>query len=162
MMEYIVIAVLMAGAGFWIIAPLLKSETRDFSSGADSDESLGQLEAQKESVYATIRDLEFDLRMGKLSSRDFEELNKQYKKEAVDCLKAIDEFNVHKNEKIGSTEEELDSELEREILALRTKKSVEKKCVYCTQCGIKASHSDRFCSACGVKLLKPELSLSQG
>jgi ribosomal protein S27AE len=162
MVEYIAIAVLMAGAGFWILAPLLKSETRDLSPSADPDEILSQLEAQKESVYATIRDLEFDLRMGKLSSRDFEELEKQYKKEAVDCLKAIDEFNVNNSDMIGSTEEELDTELEREILALRKKKSVEKKYVYCTQCGFKASHSDRFCSACGVKLLKAELSLSQG
>ena len=161
MVEYIVIVVLMAGAGFWIIAPLLKSETMDLSLSADTDETLRQLEAQKEGAYATIRDLEFDLRMGKLSARDFEELEKQYKKEAVDCLKAIDDFNVNKSEMIGLTEEELDDELERKILALRTKESVEKKYVYCTQCGFKASHSDRFCSACGVKLLKPELSLSR-
>jgi UDP-galactopyranose mutase len=91
MVEYIVIAVLMAGAGFWIIKPLLQSETIDLSLSADTNETLGQWEAQKESVYATIRDLEFDLRMGKLSARDFEELEKQYKKEAVDCLKAIDD-----------------------------------------------------------------------
>jgi ribosomal protein S27AE len=159
MVEYIVIAVLMAGAGFWIMKPLLQSETIDLSPAADTDETLRQLEAQKEGAYATIRDLEFDLRMGKLSARDFEELEKQYKKEAVDCLKAIDDFNVHKNEKMGLTEEGLDTKLEREILALRTKESVEKNYVYCTQCGFKASHSDRFCSACGVKLLKPELSL---
>lgn len=159
MVEYVVIIALIIGAGYWIISPLLKSDRFDREMVSKPDETLRQLEVQKESAYATIQDLEFDLKMGKLSSEDFEELKRQYKKEAVDCLKAIDDLKTNESKLANLAKEDLEIELEKEILALRTRGSKE-KAYFCAQCGVKASHQDRFCASCGAKLAKPELSLS--
>jgi uncharacterized membrane protein YccC len=50
------------------------------------------LESAKESKYAEIRDNETDYRTGKLS--DVDELDRQLRAEAVEILRAIDEFDA--------------------------------------------------------------------
>ena len=52
------------------------------------------LESAKESKYAEIRDNETDYRTGKLSDVDYRELDRQLGAEAVEILRAIDEFDA--------------------------------------------------------------------
>jgi hypothetical protein len=154
MLEYVVIIGLIIGAGFYIISPLLKPDQFNGSSATGADEMLTELNLKKEGAYATIRELEFDLNMGKLSKEDYEILKAQYVRDAIDCIKAIDELQMNKNRQTGLSVKDLENEIEREISTLRASVPPTAAEVFCTQCGQRTSSEDRFCSKCGAKLTK--------
>jgi rRNA maturation endonuclease Nob1 len=161
MLEYVVIVALVLIAGFWIIRPLLKPDSIDDASDPKSDDELRRLVHQKETAYETIRELEFDLQMGKLSKADYEELKNQYKKEAIDCIKAIEDLELMKNRLPAASESELEIGVENEAAALRNK-SRESAHMFCTQCGTEVSRRDRFCFACGSELIRPQEAFISG
>ncbi|MEW6456695.1 MAG: hypothetical protein AB1410_08305 [Acidobacteriota bacterium] len=76
------------------------------------DERLKELLSQKVSLYETIKDLEFDYKMGKLSREDYEELEKYYRLKALSFLKDIDRLG----------KQDIENQIEKEVLALRQKK----------------------------------------
>ena len=151
-MEYFVIIGLIIGAAFYIISPLLKSDRLDGSFVLQTDEMLAELNLKKEGAYATIRELEFDLNMGKLSKEDYETLKAQYMRDAVDCLKTADELQMNRDSQTGLSEKDLENEIEREISALRATGPVTAAEIFCTQCGQRISSTDCFCFKCGTKL----------
>jgi len=151
-MEYVVIIGLIIGVSFYIISPLLKSGRIDGSFTLQTDEMMAELNLKKEDAYATIRELEFDLNMGKLSKEDYETLKAQYMRDAVDCLKTIDELQMNRDSQTGLSEKDLENEIEREISALRATGPVTTAEIFCTQCGQRTSSTDRFCFKCGTKL----------
>jgi hypothetical protein len=160
MIEYIVILGLILGTGYWIIRPLLRPSRYDRTLVPKKDETLKQLEVQKEGAYSAIRELEFDLKMGKLSSEDFEALKNQYTQEAVNYLKEIDKLQTNNPTNSSLSAEDIEAEIEREVVVLSTKKRKKVDHMYCTQCGSKASRKARFCFSCGAELIKPQLRLS--
>lgn len=103
MLENIVILGLLALSGFFIISPLLKQDTSDNMPTPEPDDIRNDLNLKKERAYETIKELEFDLNMGKLSKEDYEILKDQYTREAIEYLKTIDEF--HGSEKDSSVVE---------------------------------------------------------
>lgn len=50
-----------------------------------------QLLSEKESLYATIKELDFDHEMGKLSDEDYEQLKNEYTSKALVVLKTLDQ-----------------------------------------------------------------------
>jgi hypothetical protein len=162
MVEYFVIIAMILAAGYWVIRPLLRPVSVDRMQTPKTDDALWQLELQKEGAYATIQELEFDLKMGKLSSEDYEALKRQYKYEAIDCIKAIDDLKNAKKETANMTEADLEEEIEQEISAMRTRGSTDNPHIFCTQCGSQSSLQDRFCFSCGAKLTHGKLRLSHG
>lgn len=91
-------------------------------------------QARKAEIYAAIRDIELDYRMGKLSEEDYHALRDQYKNEAIQIMKKLD----------GSSSP-----------AAATRKSPpaqQPNARFCRQCGQPAPGTDLFCSACGAKL----------
>ena len=154
MLEYIVITGLIIGTGFYIMSPLLKPEQFNGSSASGTNEMLAVLDLKKEGAYAAIRELEFDLNMGKLSKEDYETLKEKYTCDAIDCLKAIDKLQINKNGEADLSEKGLENEIAREISALRAGESVKASDVFCAQCGQRASTIDQFCSRCGTRLIK--------
>jgi hypothetical protein len=152
MVEHIVIIGLIVGAGYWIISPLLKSDHLNSSLTSESDERFKQLTSEKEGAYATIKELEFDLEMGKLSTEDYETLKGQYMLEALDCMKEIDALQSNQSRKESLTEKDIEDEIEQEVSQLRNNRSKKTDGVFCTHCGTKASSEDRFCSKCGTRI----------
>ena len=90
--------------------------------------------------------------LGKLSKEDYETLKAQYTREAVDCLRAMDELQMSRNSQAGPAEKDLKNEIEREISALRATGPVTAAEIFCAQCGQRISSTDRFCFECGTKL----------
>ncbi len=151
-MEYAVIMGLLIGAAIYIINPLLKPSRMEGAIALETDEMLAELSLKKEGAYATIRELEFDLNIGKLSTEDYEALKSQYTREAVDCLRAMDELQMNRSSQAGPAEKDLENEIEQEISTLRASGSAQVVDVFCIQCGQRAPAADRFCSKCGDKL----------
>ena len=80
---------LALGLGFWILRPLMAAERfqgGDYAAAAE----LSDLWIVRDVTYDTLRDLEFDFRMGKMAEKDYQELKARYQGEAADILQQID------------------------------------------------------------------------
>lgn len=154
-MEFIVIIGLLLASGLYILSPLLKSGRTDDAFASETDEMLAEFNFKKEGSYAAIRELEFDLNMGKLSIEDYEILKAQYMREAVGYLKMIDELQMNRNGQTDLSGKDLEKEIEQEISALCSTGSTQTADVFCSECGQSASSSDHFCVKCGTPLIKP-------
>jgi len=93
-----------------------------------------ELEARKAEIYAAIRDIDFDYRMGKLSQEDYEALRNQYKTEAIGMMKQIDAMAPDKTRR------------RQETAAAKTTAR------FCHHCGQPVAAEGQFCGACGGKL----------
>jgi hypothetical protein len=83
-----IVIVLIVGA--FVTAPLRR---RRAGPGEDADPiaaELAELEARKEAKYRQIRDAEADRASGKLTDKDFQRLDTELRREAIDILKRID------------------------------------------------------------------------
>jgi len=88
-MAALAVTAIVLGFGFWILLPLLRLES--FSAG--EYEAAGELKdlcALKEAAYDTLRDIEFDFRMGKIAEKDYLELKTRYQGEAAEVVGQIE------------------------------------------------------------------------
>jgi len=156
----IIIAGLIIGAGCWVIKPLLRAGGHPDGYSPNSDDILEQLNHKKEGAYATIQELEFDLKMGKLSEEDFQILKRQYMQEAAEYLQEIDEIKSSQAKEKKLSDKDIEAEIEQEVTSIRLQKSTSEKYVYCAFCGEKASVEDNFCGGCGAALEKGRVNLA--
>ena len=154
MWQYIVTVFLFLGAVYWIMRPLLHPEQLRDALAPDLKERIAQITLQKEATYATIKELEFDLSMGKLSEEDFEALKKQYTVEALKYMEEIDQLQASKNGKTRLPKKKAKDDAEKAKSKPPGTGSVMKTTVFCTQCGKKVDARDSFCSHCGYELKK--------
>jgi formylmethanofuran dehydrogenase subunit E len=154
MWEYIVIVFLVLASGYWIIRPLLSPEQLQDALTLDLNERLNQITLKKEGAYATIKELEFDLSMGKLSKEDFETMKKQYTFDALEYMEEIDQLRASEKSSSPMTEEKIEKNNKNDISVLPKAQATEKASVFCTQCGEKAENQDPFCANCGAELRK--------
>ena len=92
-------------------------------------------QARKAEIYAAIRDIELDYRMGKLSTEDYEALREQYKNEAIQIMKKLDGMAAP--------------------AAAKTKSASAPRAPhvrFCHQCGQATAEAELYCSACGAKI----------
>jgi hypothetical protein len=140
----------VAAAAFYrTLAPLA---LRDVSllSERPTERALAALEREKALVLRSIKELEFDRAMGKVSTRDFDEMAGRLRARAVMLMKQLDEG--------GSVYREL---IERELRARLTGAGLQAgrdsggaglqaglKC----SCGTASDPDAAFCKRCGTKL----------
>jgi hypothetical protein len=161
------IALLLVVATFaFVVYPLIKRKPP--SAGSAEGGRLGELHSKRDTIYAMLKELEFDFQSGILTEEDYRDLEARYKSKAISVLKGMDDL-----EKGSQPEAEVEAEIEKQVLKLRRGKEgqpeaeveaeIEKQVLklrrgkdrFCTQCGARRRESDRFCSSCGA-------SLSQG
>lgn len=163
------------GAAVFVAWPLLFGRTRpeEFLGGEPSEPVLQRLLFQRDTVYAAMKELEFDLAMGNLSQEDFQELQDRYKKKAVAILKRIDDARSGRlrGRSVPEAEEEFladlpstagdtgrdhveDSELdlEEEIQSFRKRS----KGSSVRRGGDSKGSSAVLCPECGQRVLDPE------
>ena len=153
MLEYILIIALILAAGCWIINPLFKPARFNYIFDHQADDAVKQLEHRKEAAYATIRELEFDLNMGKLSEEDYRILREQYKLDAIRCLKEIDTLRMNQKITENLSEEDLEEEIERQVAFFRKRHHGRNGSIFCVKCGTEISYQGRFCHHCGARLV---------
>ncbi len=129
-----IVFLLLAGTvSLFVALPLIQSRSKMAKFGAlESNHRAADLVARKESIYAAIKEIEFDHEMGKLSDEDFHALREQYKQEAVNLLKKIDEVARRQAKSKG--------------------KKRKKGGAFCWVCGTAITAHDKFCANCGTKL----------
>jgi ribosomal protein L37E len=154
MLGYFVLFVLFLGACYWILSPLLQDDVRQNGFTQKPEDILKDLKNKKVGTYAAIRELEFDLSMGKLTEEDFQILRQQYTQEAVGYMKEMDDLKSSPATSSKPADKVLEDENQQEVTVSRNPKSIQRKHIYCTSCGTKAAVESRFCAACGSNLHK--------
>lgn len=117
----------------------------------ESAETLGRrtraaLEREKALVLRSIKELEFDHAMGKVSDRDFQEMAGRLRARAIDLIKRLDAD-------AGGYRDVIERELARRMKTgsdpiLTKNESVPR----CAECGTTNDSDARFCKQCGAKL----------
>lgn len=154
MWEYIAILLILAVVGYLLFEPLLRPHRLKGPSPRAERLREKELQKRKEDIYAAIKEMDFDLGMGKISREDYEDLRSEYKSRAVQILKELD---------TADEASELETAIEKEVEQLRKKSKPRKRgggtakttpgaILFCSQCGGKADSNDNFCRDCGAKL----------
>ncbi len=104
-----------------------------------------RLMAQKAAIYAAIREIDADVRVGKLEPVDHQALRQRYLVEGVAVLKALDELPVDAG---------VDAAIEADLARLQSGGALPTVDAgrFCSGCGTAADPGDRFCARCGAQL----------
>lgn len=94
---------------FFLAWPLLRPAASPAFAEGDRE---ADLLAEKEQLYAALRDIELDYRMGKLSEGDYIELREKYRLEALTLLDQLEKGD------------EIEKLLEQEVQALRRERKI--------------------------------------
>jgi zinc-ribbon domain len=173
----IILGILLLAAAFAVLAyPLYTSHPHvEFATAG----TLNDLLAQRDGVYATLRDLDLDYQLGKLDMPDYQARRERYLARAAVLLQQLDALRG-----ADAAHRDLSDEIEREVAALRKRLqtadsalqveggrqtvdgrarsatnpegsprgTVNGRGSFCTQCGRARQPGDRFCANCGQAL----------
>lgn len=141
-MDTIVFFSIVITCVLYISFPFFEKRIFSRSKSVFKDDHLGDLYAERDNLLTTIKDLEFDHEMGKMSNQDFAEMSSQYRGLAIDVLKDID-FSERDD---GGKQRHENQFNERHL------QEKERGMVFCTKCGVGCDIKDHFCSQCGQRL----------
>lgn len=124
-MAALLLGLVLVGTALYLVASPLFRPVPEGAWEEETDERAA-LKRDKESVFTTLGEIEFDYQMKKLSPEDYQALKNMYKRRAVYVLKAEEESRtVGSGMDRASLEAEVEREIEAEIeaeLAEETKK----------------------------------------
>lgn len=174
----LVIALLLSGVAIFAVTwPLLKKGPTPVLV---EDDRLVELLHRKDQVMTSIKELEFDYHVGKLSEEDYQMYDQRLRRQAVGLLQQI--------EKVAPESASLDASLERDILRKRKVASdahsaaraaderVEAEVArrrtvampadvqvnggarFCTRCGNQLAPQHKFCANCGAPVENSEVA----
>jgi hypothetical protein len=151
-------ASLVALAAHRTLVPLVRPET------IQTPQILGgrtraALEREKTLVLRSIKELEFDFAMKKMSQADFDEMAGRLRARAIGLMRQLDAGADYRE----TIEQELSRRLGKRgptgpappaaaAAPLETGSEVEDAVVYCSSCGQPIDHDARFCKHCGAKV----------
>lgn len=99
------------------------------------------LEREKALVLRSIKELEFDRAMGKLSEKDFVEMGQRLRARAAGLIRQLDAGAGYRDQ----IEKEVQKRIAPKITATATAR-------VCSSCGVKADTDARFCKHCGASV----------
>ena len=138
-----IIAGMAAFAGFAAYRTLLPLSRREESSGPEmlAGRTRAAIEREKTLALRSIKDLEFDRAMGKLSDKDFADMDARLRARAAGLLRQLDRGSTYRDE--------IEKELEKRIGAAPATKATS---LVCAGCGVTNDVDAKFCKSCGTKL----------
>ena len=98
-MALLIAPILFIGAVLYIAYPLLQEKKKEF---APEDEVTDQEKAlrEKEDIIDSLKDIDMDFRMGKLSTQDYQSLKLDFEQQAVEIFQRVQSLQA-KSGKIG-------------------------------------------------------------
>ena len=152
-----VVAVSFVGLGAYrILQPLVSTSDIDTPTLIGGRTRIA-LDREKQLVMRSIKELEFDFAMGKMSQADFDEMGGRLRRRAVGLMRQLDEG--------GGYREQIEREVERRLkemdgvemmdgaeMPASATASEPAETMECRQCGTANDLDARFCKSCGTKL----------
>ena len=112
------------------------------------DRARGALEREKTLVLRSIKELEFDRGMGKVSEKDFAEMSARLRSRAARLMKQLDAGSLYRSE--------IEKEVERRLATSANPKSQtpnpKSQGAACAACAAVNDADARFCKQCGARL----------
>jgi len=148
----ILLALAVGAAGFVglmiyrAIMPLTQSTFQETTVMVGS-RSRAAVEREKTLVLRSIKELEFDRAMGKVSEADFQEMGQRLRARAIRLMKQLD---VEAVDFLAVIERELEERLGR--TAEPPPPAAEVATLTCGRCGTSNDRDARFCKECGATL----------
>lgn len=96
-----IFVVIIALFAVFIVTPLLSKTWKKASITTDSDRE--NLLYKKEEILASLSDLEYDLKMKKVTEPDYLQLKASLKREAIEVMKKLEPVDGAANEHAAST-----------------------------------------------------------
>jgi hypothetical protein len=141
------------------------AEERAGALGASAEAlALRDLEEKKARLYTAIKDLDFELDAGKVSSEDYESARRDYLAQATEVMEQIDSIAPEKTTSLATSSEDASAQKKAgaRICSSCGEASSEnaKFCIgcgrafelNCSQCGENIPERAKFCSGCGHKI----------
>jgi hypothetical protein len=153
----ILISLTIGAAGFAavcfyrVLAPLVAPHT-DLEQEPLSERLRADLEREKALTLRSIKELEFDRAMGKLSQHDFDRMAGRLRARAIGIMKQLD---------AGATNYR--AQVEKDLAARlggkagsenRSVKTAAARAPVACACGTSNDHDARFCKSCGTELVR--------
>jgi hypothetical protein len=139
-----------AGALYRTLAPFVRNDVEGRADTRLTEGMHAVLEREKMLVLRSIKELEFDRAMGKVSPKDFDEMAGRLRARALSLMRQLDTAGDGYRELI---ERELEARMRRSVPARqpdrRRGQQVE---VHACQCGTVNDADATFCKRCGTKL----------
>ncbi len=100
MSEYVISLLLVALVSVFTVYPLFLGRRKPGAADSPEAKQLEQLYERRDLYYSSIKDIELDRDMGKLSEQDYAELISRYKEKAAAVTNLISELqSTEKNKK---------------------------------------------------------------
>ncbi len=87
-MTLLIVPLILIAAVLYVAYPLLQEEQQEELVPVPTDHD--NAVAEKDGLIASLKDIEMDFQMGKLSQSDYEALKKEFELRAVAALKKLD------------------------------------------------------------------------
>jgi hypothetical protein len=162
--------VILAGTVYFVSRPLLQSKRQTNAGGAD----VSSLEAQRESLYAQIKELDMDHATGKVNDEDYAPMRTELVAQAAAVLKQLDGVATTSSTPTPATSpvaaqtDEVEAMIaarrkprssaaanttaEAAIAARRKTATPVANSAMCPKCGKPITAEDAFCAKCGAAL----------
>ena len=111
------------------------------------DRARAALEREKTLVLRSIKELEFDRGMGKVSEKDFGEMSARLRARAARLMRQLDAGSIYR--------EQIEKEVEKRLAASNPKPQSPNSKTQSAECAACAAVNDvdaRFCKQCGARL----------
>lgn len=149
-MLYLIAFIIVSLSFLFILIPYLKGESYIFDDGTVSEDE--DLNDRIESVRLSLRDLDLEYKIGKLSEKDFNLLRKELLKEwseLDDELQVVKEEQARLPETVFEIDDQQPAEKSSQVPADKPKAAK-----FCPECGTSVGRPglDKFCRECGSAL----------
>jgi hypothetical protein len=155
----ILLSLTIGGAGFAgaalyrTLLPLVRAEARPAAQGL-SESMRAVLEREKMLVLRSIKELEFDRAMGKLSEKDFEEMGTRLRARAMAVMRQLDAGGGYRELIERELKTRVGNTSARSAREKRVKSSPEVRAAATPcACGVTNDLDATFCKRCGSKLI---------
>lgn len=161
--------VILAGTAYFVSRPLLQAKRLAKAGGADAS----SLEAQRESLYTQIKELDMDHATGKVNDEDYTPMRAALVAQAAAVLKQIDGVEAtsvdspvpvakadeveamiaaRRKTRSAPAAKTADADVEAAIAARRKTAPSVASAATCPKCGKPINADDAFCAKCGTAL----------
>ena len=159
-------AIMAGGVLVFVLQPVWQAiqPTETEEDAAAPVDRLEELYARRDAIYQSIKEIEFDYKVGKLTEEDYQYFSAQLKREAAEVLRQIDELQAQQasirevlekriqelREQLGTTVAGTPPTPAPAVASAGTGATGDTYPRFCTQCGAPLRGGDRFCSQCGA------------
>ena len=127
------------------VLPLMGIERRDAPEML-GDRTRAALEREKTLVLRSIKELEFDRGMGKVSEKDFDEMSARLRSRAARLMRQLDAGSIYRDQ----IEKEIEQRLAKSGVAAAPPKT--QATSFCASCSAAVDADAKFCKNCGARV----------